>query len=125
MLDAPVEERDGEEDRQPGRHVKRREEGHVLRRMLDAPVEERDGEEDRQPGGHVKRREEGHVLRRMLDAPVRGKRRRGRQTTRWTCQEKGRRACDKKNVICTSTRKETERKTDSQVDMSREGKKGT
>ena len=32
---------------------------------------------------HVKRREEGHVLRRMLDAPVPGKRRRGRQTTRW------------------------------------------
>ena len=31
-------ERDGEEDRQPGGHVKRREEGHVLRRMLDAPV---------------------------------------------------------------------------------------
>ena len=32
------QERDGEEDRQPGGHVKRREEGHVLRRMLDAPV---------------------------------------------------------------------------------------
>ena len=87
--------------------------------------QERDGEEDRQPGGHVKRREEGHVLRRMLDAPVRGKRWRGRQTTRCTCQEKGRRARSKKNVRCTSTRKETERKTDSQVDMSREGKKGT
>ena len=64
------QERDREEDRQPGGHVKRREEGHVLRRMLDAPVQERDREEDRQPGGHVKRREEGHVLRRMLDAPV-------------------------------------------------------
>ena len=50
---------------------------------------------------------------------------RGRQTTRWTCQEKGRRARAKKNVRCTSTRKETERKTDNQVDMSREGKKGT
>ena len=59
---------------------------------------ERDGEEDRQPGGHVKRREEGHILRRMLDAPVPGKRWRGRQTTRWTCQEKGRRARAKKNV---------------------------
>ena len=32
------QERDGEEDRQPGGHVKRREEGHVLRRMLDIPV---------------------------------------------------------------------------------------
>ena len=52
--------------------------------------QERDEEEDRQPGGHVKRREHA-----------------------------------KKNVRCTSTRKETERKTDSQVDMSREGKKGT
>ena len=64
----------------------------MLRRMLDAPLQERDGEEDRQPGGHVKRREEGCVLRRMLR--------------------------------CTSTRKETERKTDNQVDMSREGTKG-
>ena len=115
--------------------------------------QERDGEEDRHPGGHVKRREEGHVLRRMLEAPVPGKRRRGRQTTRWTCQEKGRRvrtkknvrctrrrgrqttrwtcqekgrrAHAKKNVRCTSTRKEMERKTDNQVDMSREGKKCT
>ena len=87
--------------------------------------QERDREEDRQPGGHVKRRDEGHELRRMLDAPVPGKRRRGRQTARWTCQEKGRRARAKKNVRCTSTRKETERKTDSQVDMSREGMKGT
>ena len=87
--------------------------------------QERDGEEDGQPGGHVKRREEGHVLIRMLDAPVSGKRRRGRQTTRWTCQEKGRRARAKTNVRCTSARKETERKTDNQVDMSREGKKGT
>ena len=75
------QERDGEKDRQPGGHVKRRDEGHVLRRMLDVPG--RDEEEDRQPGGHVKRREEGHVLRRMLDAPVPGKRRRGRQTARW------------------------------------------
>ena len=50
------------------------------------------------------------MLRRMLDALVPGKRRRGRQTTRWTCQEKGRRARAKKNVRCTSTRKETERK---------------
>ena len=83
--------------------------------------QERDGEEDRQPGGHVKRRDRGHVLRRMLDAPVPGKRRRGRQTTRWTCQEKGR----AKNVRCTSTRKETGRKTNSQVDMSREGTEGT
>ena len=33
--------------------------------------------------GHVKRRGEGHVLRRMLDTPVPGKRRRGRQKTRW------------------------------------------
>ena len=29
------------------------------------------------------RRDEVHVLRRMLDAPVPGKRRRGRQKTRW------------------------------------------
>ena len=99
----------------------------MLIRMLDAPVayQERDGEEDRQPDGHVKRREEGHVLIRMLDAPVPGKRRRGRRTTRWTCQEKGRRARANKNVRCTSARKETERKTDNQVDMSREGKKCT
>ena len=76
--------------------------------------QERDGEEDRQPGGHVKRRDEGCVLRRMLDAPVPGKRRRERQTARWTCQEKGRRVRAKKNVRCTSTRKETERKTDNQ-----------
>ena len=75
--------------------------------------------------GHVEKRVEGHVLRRMLDAPVPGQSRRGRQTTRWTCQEKGRRARAKKNVRCTSTRTETERKTDNQVDMSREGKKGT
>ena len=86
--------------------------------------QERDGEEDRQPGGHVKRRDEGHVLR-MLAAQVPGKRRRGRQTTRWTCQENGQRAHAKKNVRCSSTRKETERKTENQVDMSREGKKGT
>ena len=33
--------------------------------------------------GRVKRRDEGPVLRRMLDAPVPGKRRRGRQETRW------------------------------------------
>ena len=33
--------------------------------------------------GHVKRRDEGHVLRRMLDAPAPGKRRIGRQKTRW------------------------------------------
>ena len=85
--------------------------------------QERDGEEDRQPGGHVKRMDRGHMLR-MLDASVPGKRRRGRQTTRWTCQEKGRRA-RAKNVRCISTRKETERKTDSLEDMSREGTKGT
>ena len=65
------------------------------------------------------------MLIRMLDAPVPGKRQRGRQTTRWTCQEKGRRARANKNVRCTSARKEMERKTDNQVDMSREGKKGT
>ena len=37
----------------------------------------------------VKRREEGHVLRRKLDAPMPGKRRRGRQKTRWkdSCKE--------------------------------------
>ena len=44
------QERHGEEDRKPGGHVKRREEGHVLSRMLDAPVQERHGEEDRKPG---------------------------------------------------------------------------
>ena len=33
--------------------------------------------------GHVKRKDEGLVLRRMLDAPVPGKRRKGRQKTRW------------------------------------------
>ena len=68
--------------------------------MLDAPLQERDGEEDRQPGRHVKRREEGHMSRE------------GKKGT-------------EKNVRCTSTRKETERKTDNQVDMSREGMKAT
>ena len=153
------QERDGEEDRQPGGHVKRREEGHVLIRMLDAPVQgkrrrgrqttrwtcqekgrraranknvrctstrkETERKTDNQVDMSIERREEGHVLIRMLDAPVPGKRQRGRQKTRWTCQEKGRRAHANKNVRCTSTRKETERKTDNQVDMSREGKKGT
>ena len=38
--------------------------------------------------GHVKRMDRGHVLR-MLDAPVPGKRRRGRQTTRWKDSCKG------------------------------------
>ena len=34
------------------RHVRRRDEGHVLRRMLDEPGPgKRDGEEDRKPGG--------------------------------------------------------------------------
>ncbi len=33
--------------------------------------------------GHVERRHEGHMLRIILDAPVPGKRRRGRQKTRW------------------------------------------
>ena len=33
-------------------------------------------------------REEGQLLRRMVDVPVAGKRWRGRQQTRWTCQEK-------------------------------------
>ena len=79
--------------------------------------QERDGEEDSKQGGHVKRRrtvakkngrctssrkemerktenkvdmsrEEGQLLRRMVDVPVAGKRWRGRQKTRWTCQEK-------------------------------------
>ena len=31
----------------------------------------------------VRRRYEGHMLRRMLDAPLPGKRRRGRQKSRW------------------------------------------
>ena len=79
--------------------------------------QERDGEEDRKQGGRVKRRrtvgkkngrctssrkemerktankvdmsrEEGQLIRRMVDVPVPGKRWRGRQKTRWTCQEK-------------------------------------
>ena len=54
-------ERDGEEDRQPGGHVKRREEGHVLRRMLDAPVPGKRRRGRQTTGGHVKRREDGHV----------------------------------------------------------------
>ena len=33
--------------------------------------------------GHFTRRDEGNVLRRMVDAPGPGKRRRGRQKTRW------------------------------------------
>ena len=85
--------------------------------------QERDGEEDRQPGGHVKRMDRGHVLRRMLDAAVPRKRRRGRQTTRWTCQENGQRARAKKNVRCISTRKETERKTDNQVTCQEKGQR--
>ena len=32
-------------------HVKRRDDGNVLRRMGDSPVHEKDGEEDRKPGG--------------------------------------------------------------------------
>ena len=39
------------------RHVKRREEVHVLRRMLDAPVQERDGEEDSKSGGKTRLKE--------------------------------------------------------------------
>ena len=39
------------------RLVKRRDEGHKLRRMLDAPVQERDGEEDSKSGGKTRLKE--------------------------------------------------------------------
>ena len=48
-----------------------------------APVTKKITEKRLKWYGHVKGRDEGHVLRRMLDAPVPGKRRRGRQKTRW------------------------------------------
>ena len=98
---------------------------HVRGSVKVAPVIKKITEKRLKLYGYVKRRDERHVLRRMVDAPSPGTRRRGRQTTRWTCQEKGRRARAKKNVRCTSTRKEMERRTDNQVDMSREGTKGT
>ena len=48
-----------------------------------APMTSKITEERLKWYGHVKRRDEGHELRRMLEAPVPGKRRRGRQKTRW------------------------------------------
>ena len=48
-----------------------------------APVTKKITEKRLKLYGHVKRRDEWHVLRRMVDAPVPGKRRRGRQETRW------------------------------------------
>ena len=119
------QEGDGEEDRQPGGHVKRRDEGHVLRRMLDAPVTGKRRRGSQTAGWTCQEKGRRARAKKNVRCTTTGKRRRGRQTTRWTCQEKGRRARAKKNVRCTSTRKETERKTDNQVDMSREGTKGT
>ena len=40
-------------------------------------------EDHREKAKVVRTWDEGHVLRRMLDVPVPGKRRRGRQKTRW------------------------------------------
>ena len=94
-----------------------REEGQLLRRMVDVPVAgkrwrrgqqtrwtcqekravaKKNGrctssrkEKERKTKNKVDMsREEGQLLRRMVDVPVAGKRWRGRQKTRWTCQEK-------------------------------------
>ena len=73
---------------------------HVRGSVEVSPVTKRITEKSLKWYGHVKSRDEGHVLRRMLDALVS------------TSKEKGRRACTKKDVRCTSTRKETERKTE-------------
>ena len=54
---------------------------HVRGSVKVAPVTKKITEKRLKWNGHVKRRDEEHVLRRMLDAP--GKRRRGRQKTRW------------------------------------------
>ena len=48
-----------------------------------APVTKKVTEKRLKRYGHVKTSEEVYVLRRMLDATVPGKRRRGRQKTRW------------------------------------------
>ena len=56
---------------------------HVRAPEKVAPVTKKITEKRLKWYGYVKRRDEGHVLRRMLDAPVPGKRRRGRQKTRW------------------------------------------
>ena len=48
-----------------------------------APVTKKMTEKRLKWYGHVKRRDEGYMLRRMLDALLPGKRRRGRQKTRW------------------------------------------
>ena len=56
-----------------------------------APVKKKITEKRLKWYGRVKRRDEGHVLRRMLASPVPGKRRRGRQKTRWkdSCKRYG------------------------------------
>ncbi len=55
---APVTKKITEKRLKWYRHVRRRDEGHVLRRMLDASVpEERDGKEDRKPGGKTRVKE--------------------------------------------------------------------
>ena len=42
----------------------------------------------------------------------------------WTCQEKGKRACAKKNVRCSSNRKETKREAENQVEKLVEKRRG-
>ena len=56
---------------------------HVTGPVKIAPVTKTITEKRLKRYRHVQRRDKGHVLRRMLDAPVPGKRRRGRQKTRW------------------------------------------
>ena len=56
---------------------------HVRGSVKVTPVTKKVTEKRLKWYGHVKRRDEGHVIRRMLDARVTGKRRRGRQKTRW------------------------------------------
>ena len=62
---------------------------HVRGSVKVAPVTKNITEKRLKWYGHDKRREERHVLRRMLDAPVSGKKRRGRQKTRWKDSCKG------------------------------------
>ena len=48
-----------------------------------APVTKKITEKRLKWYGHIKRRDEGHVLGRMTDSQLPGKRRKGRQKTRW------------------------------------------
>ena len=56
---------------------------HVRGSVKVAPVTKKITEKRLKWYGHIKRRDEGHVLRRMTDSQLPGKRRKGRQKTRW------------------------------------------